>query len=261
MSAVVVSEMNHVAYVKLNRPEIRNAFSPDMINQLTTLFRSFEARKDLRAVVLFGEGKAFCAGADLQWMQSMIHYNLEQNKKDAENLFTLFETIEKCSLPVLGRVHGAAIGGALGLLSVCDEVIAEKSTQFCFSEVKLGIAPAVISRFVSPKCNPARLRPLMLSGRVFDVDEAVQLGLVQVVAEDGESHTVILKYLNDYMVGGPEAIRETKKLLTEILWLNAEGQKEKTTKVIAERRVSREGQEGLQSFLDKRNPSWRMDNV
>ncbi len=261
MSEVVVSEMNHVAYVKLNRPEIRNAFSPEMINQLTALFRSFETRKDLRAIVLFGEGKAFCAGADLQWMQSMIHYNLEQNKKDAENLFSLFETIEKCSLPVLGRVHGAAIGGALGLLAVCDEVIAERSTQFCFSEVKLGIVPAVISRFVTPKCNRGRLRPLMISGRVFDVNEAEKLGLIHAIVEDGESHHAIQKYLNEYMVGGPEAMRETKKLLNEILWLDADGQKEKTTKVIAERRVSREGQEGLQSFLDKREPSWRLDNV
>ncbi|MGZ3744919.1 MAG: enoyl-CoA hydratase-related protein, partial [Pseudobdellovibrionaceae bacterium] len=148
MSFVEVKEAAQVAYIKLNRPDIRNAFDPSMIADITQAFFDLDKRRDLRAIVLQGEGKVFCAGADLKWMKEMVKYSLEQNKEDSLQLFAMFEAIATCSLPVLGLVQGAAFGGALGLVACCDYVIADPRAQFCFSEVKLGIVPAVISAFV-----------------------------------------------------------------------------------------------------------------
>lgn len=258
MSFVVVTEMNQVAYVKLHRPEVRNSFNPEMIAELTQIFTDLEARKDLRAVVLQGEGKVFCAGADLNWMKEMVNFSFDQNREDSLKLYGMFEAIAQCSLPVIGMVHGAAFGGALGLVAVCDEVIAEDNTQFCFSEVKLGIAPAVISAFVNKKAVAGKVRPLMLSGVVFNAHVAHQAGLVTEVVAAGEGHTVLQKVLHNYMQCGPEAVRETKKLLNDLDTLSWAEQRGRTTTVIAERRASAEGQEGLKSFLEKREPTWRL---
>ncbi|CAE80961.1 enoyl-CoA hydratase-related protein [Bdellovibrio bacteriovorus] len=259
MSFVVVTEMNQVAYVKLHRPEVRNSFNPEMIAELTKIFTDLEARKDLRAVVLQGEGKVFCAGADLNWMKEMVNFTFEQNREDSLKLFGMFEAIAQCSLPVIGMIHGAAFGGALGLVAVCDEVIAEENTQFCFSEVKLGIAPAVISAFVNKKAVAGKVRPLMLSGVVFNSHIAQQAGLVTEVVPVGEGHTALQKVLHGYMQCGPDAVRETKKLLNDLDTLSWADQRSRTTTVIAERRASNEGQEGLKSFLEKREPAWRLN--
>ncbi|UXR64107.1 enoyl-CoA hydratase-related protein [Bdellovibrio bacteriovorus] len=258
MSFVVVTEMNQVAYVKLHRPEVRNSFNPEMIAELTQIFTDLEVRKDLRAVVLQGEGKVFCAGADLNWMKEMVNFSFDQNREDSLKLYGMFEAIAQCSLPVIGMIHGAAFGGALGLVAVCDEVIAEDNTQFCFSEVKLGIAPAVISAFVNKKAVAGKVRPLMLSGVVFNAHVAHQAGLVTEVVVAGEGHTVLQKVLHNYMQCGPEAVRETKKLLNDLDTLSWADQRSRTTTVIAERRASPEGQEGLKSFLEKREPAWRL---
>ncbi|WP_374075933.1 enoyl-CoA hydratase-related protein [Bdellovibrio bacteriovorus] len=257
MSFVVVTEMNQVAYVKLNRPEMRNAFNPEMIAELTKTFQDLQTRRDLRAVVLQGEGKSFCAGADLNWMKEMVNFSFSQNREDSLKLFYMFESIANCMLPIIGQVHGAAFGGALGLLAVCDEVIAEEGTQFCFSEVKLGIAPAVISSFVNRKAVPGKIRPLMLSGVVFNPHVAQQAGLVTEVVPAGEGHTAVQKVLHNYLQCGPEAVRETKKLLNDLPFMTWGQQRDNTTTLIAERRASDEGQEGLKSFLEKREPSWR----
>ncbi|MEK2689141.1 enoyl-CoA hydratase-related protein [Bdellovibrio sp. GT3] len=257
MSFLNVVEMDHVAYVKLNRPDVRNAFNPEMIAQITETFHQLNKRHDLRAVVLQGEGKSFCAGADLNWMREMVNFSYHQNREDSLLLFAMFETMAKCSLPVIGLIHGAAFGGALGLVAVCDEVIAEEGTQFCFSEVKLGIAPAVISAFVQRKAVAGKVRPLMLSGAVFNPHIAQQAGLVTEVVPAGEGHTALQKVLANYRQVGPEAVRETKRLLNDIANLTWEQLRDRTTHLIAERRASDEGQEGLKSFLEKREPSWR----
>ncbi|XGC80572.1 enoyl-CoA hydratase-related protein [Bdellovibrio bacteriovorus] len=257
MSFVVVTELNHVAYVKLHRPDVRNAFNPEMIAEITKIFHDLNTRTDLRAVVLQGEGKVFCAGADLNWMKEMVNFSFVQNQDDSLKLFHMFESIAHCTLPVIGLVHGAAFGGALGLVAVCDEVVAEEGTQFCFSEVKLGIAPAVISSFVSKKAIPGKVRPLMLSGVVFNPHVAHQAGLVTEVVPAGEGHTAVQKVLHGYLQCGPEAVRATKKLLNNIDHMTWDQQRNSTTNLIAERRASAEGQEGLKSFLEKREPSWR----
>ncbi|UYL08614.1 enoyl-CoA hydratase-related protein [Bdellovibrio sp. SKB1291214] len=257
MNFVVIAEMDHVAYVKLNRPDVRNAFNPEMIAEITETFHQLEMRRDLRAVVLQGEGKSFCAGADLNWMREMVNFSYHQNREDSLRLFAMFEAIAKCTLPIIGLIHGAAFGGALGLVAVCDEVIAEEGTQFCFSEVKLGIAPAVISAFVQRKAVAGKVRPLMLSGAVFNPQVAQQAGLVTEIAPVGEGHNLLQKIIANYKQGGAEAVRETKKLLNDIANLTWEQQRDRTTHLIAERRASDEGQEGLKSFLEKREPSWR----
>lgn len=257
MSLVVLTELEHVAYVKLSRPEVRNAFNPQMIFEITETFRALETRADIKAVVLQGDGKAFCAGGDLNWMRDMVNFTHEENLEDSRVLFEMFESIAHCSLPVIALVHGAAFGGALGLIAACDEVIAEENTQFCFSEVKLGIAPAVISAFVKRKAVAGKVRPLMLSGVVFNAHIAQQAGLVNEVAPVGEGHTVLQKILSSYLQCGPEALRATKKLLNDLDQKTWTEQKKITALVIAERRASDEGQEGLRAFLEKREPSWR----
>lgn len=258
MKFVTLTELEHVAYVKLNRPDVRNAFNPEMITEITQIFQSLDKREDIRAVALQGEGKSFCAGADLNWMQEMVNFSFGQNIEDSKKLFAMFEAIAKCSLPVVGLIHGAAFGGALGLVAVCDEVIAEENTQFCFSEVKLGIAPAVISSFVNKKVLLGKVRPWMLSGLIFSAQQALSAGLVSDVVPVGDGHLVLQKVLHNYKQCGPQAVRETKKLLNELSRLNWDEQRERTTQLIAERRSSIEGQEGLKSFLEKREPSWRI---
>lgn len=257
MNFLNITELDHVAYVKLNRPDVRNAFNPQMIQEITQAFHDLENRKDIRVIVLQGEGKSFCAGADLNWMKEMVNFSYIQNREDSLVLFRMFETIAKCTLPVVGMVHGAAFGGALGLIAACDEVIAEEGTQFCFSEVKLGIAPAVISAFVARKTVPGKVRPLMLSATVFNAHIAQQAGLVTEVVPAGEGHIALQKVIHNYKQCGPEAVRETKKLLNDIGNMTWEQQRDRTTNLIAERRASNEGQEGLKSFLEKREPSWR----
>jgi Enoyl-CoA hydratase/carnithine racemase len=257
MNFVNVTELNHVAYVKLQRPEVRNAFNPEMIAEITQTFLALDKRSDLRAVVLQGEGKSFCAGADLNWMREMVNFSFDENREDSLKLFAMFEAIAQCSLPVIGMIHGAAFGGALGLVAACDEVVAEEGTQFCFSEVKLGIAPAVISAFVARKAVAGKVRPLMLSAVVFNSHVAQQAGLVTEVVPAGEGHTAVQKVLHNYLQCGPQAVRETKKLLNDLDSMNWGEQRTRTTTLIAERRASDEGQEGLKSFLEKREPSWR----
>ncbi|MBS1968765.1 MAG: enoyl-CoA hydratase/isomerase family protein [Bdellovibrionales bacterium] len=257
MSFVEVKETAQVAYVKLNRPDIRNAFDPSMIADITKAFTSLSTRADLRAVVLQGEGKVFCAGADLNWMREMVNYTLDQNKEDSLKLFAMFEAIAKCSLPVIGLVQGAAFGGALGLVACCDYVIADPQTQFCFSEVKLGIAPAVISSFINRKAVAGKVRHFMMSGAVFNSQQAADAGLVNEVASSTEFAARLEHALKAYKECGPEAVRETKKLLNDIPNLSWDDQRKRTSQLIAERRVSAEGQEGLKSFLEKRSPSWR----
>lgn len=257
MSFVEIKEAAQVAYVKLNRPDIRNAFDPSMIMDITKAFTSLSARADLRAVVLQGEGKVFCAGADLNWMREMVNYTLDQNKEDSLKLFAMFEAIAQCSLPVIGLVQGAAFGGALGLVACCDYVIADPQTQFCFSEVKLGIAPAVISAFINRKAVAGKVRHFMMSGAVFNSQQAAEAGLVTEVASSTDFTTRLEHVLKGYRECGPEAVRETKKLLNDLPNLSWEDQRQRTSQLIAERRVSDEGQEGLKSFLAKRSPNWR----
>lgn len=250
-------EKNKIVHIILKRPDVRNAFNPEMISEITTAFQKLQTLDSVRAVVIKGEGKAFCAGADLNWMKDMVNFTLEQNKKDAGDLNAMFEAIHDCLKPVVSVVHGAVFGGALGIIGCSDIVIAEEKTQFCFSETKLGIAPAVISRFILEKIPLAFVKEHMLTAKIFLATEASKIGLVQYVEEEDNLSARLEQILSQIQECGPQALMATKKMLHAMNSLNQNEQKQLVINVISERRVSAEGQEGLKSFLEKRSPSWR----
>ncbi len=238
--------------ISLNRPEVKNAFHPGMIAELTKAFCDFSQREDIKLITLCGEGNSFCAGADLHWMKSVVSYSLEENKVDAQKLCEMFTEISKCPHVIMAKVHGHVMGGAVGLLAVCDIVAAEENTIFCFSEVKLGLVPAVISPFVTKKMLTSKVYELMLTARRFDSLEAKESGLIHFLGSQGEVEEFFLKTVKNIMMNGIQAMRETKKLLCFLEQNLNKSVFDETVRVIAERRVSDEGQKGLRQFLEKR---------
>lgn len=255
MQFIKVEVKDQVQWISLNRPEKRNAFHPGMMAELTKAFRDVSLQS-ARAVVLTGEGESFCAGGDLDWMKSMAGYSLQENAKDSENLFDMYEAVRVCPLPVVGRVKGHAFGGGLGLLAVCDIVAAESKTQFCFSEVKWGLVPAVISSFVLEKMKPSKTREWMLTAKIFSASEGLDAGLLHFEGSESQVDQYVADTLKFLLKAGPEALRETKKLLRFLNENGPEVYRRESTRVIAERRVSAEGQAGLQSFLEKKPTPW-----
>lgn len=252
MSFVTIENLNGDAAIKvvsLNRPEIKNAFDSAMIKEVTDVFTSLSHESVLKAIVLRGEGTAFCSGADLNWMKQMVNYSFEENVQDSEKLWNMFEAIAFCPVPVIGIIHGAVYGGALGLVAACDYVFAEEQTKFCFSEVKVGLAPAVISSYVLRKISDNQARALMISGDVFTTEKAVHIGLCHTKFSGAADVSAMMK---TFIANGTEAMKATKKLLNEISNADWVTQKKLTTKVISERRMSNEGQERLKKFLDKK---------
>lgn len=244
-----LSSDSSIQVVSLNRPDVKNAFHPGMIQEITETFQKFNHDSKLKAVILRGEGTAFCSGADLNWMKEMVKYSFAENVTDSEKLWAMFEAVAFCAVPVIGVVHGAVFGGALGLVAACDYVFAEAQTKFCFSEVKLGLAPAVISSFVLRKVSDGHARGLMISADVFLTEKAQAIGLVHSTFMGVADLPTLTKSIS---ANGIEAMKETKKLLNEIANADWSTQKKITTKVISERRMSVEGQERLKSFLDKK---------
>lgn len=239
-----------IQIVSLNRPEVKNAFHPEMISEITQLFSDMKSNQKTKAIILKGEGTAFCAGADLNWMKEMVNYDFDQNVKDSEKLWDMFDAIIQCPVPIIGALHGAVYGGALGLVACCDYVIAHASTQFCFSEVKLGLAPAVISSFILRKIPDGLARPFMLSAEVFSAEIALRMGLVHQISVNFENWSDEIKKFSG---NGVEGMHETKKLLNQInQGLSWAEQKRLTTQIISERRVSFEAQERLKKFIDKK---------
>ncbi len=242
----------------MNRPEVHNAMNEAMISELTAAFRSIATADPLpRAVVLRGNGKSFCAGADLNYMKGIAGFGFEENVKDGQKLAQLFLSVYKCPVPVVALVHGSAFGGANGLLAACDIVIAETNTRFAFSEVKLGIAPATIAPFVIKRIGEFGARELMLTGRRFGAEEALHWHLVNAVVQEVEMEEQLQRILAEWQSAAPGAVRETKKLIGEILQENdLDYHLDHTARLIAHLRASKEGQEGMSAFLEKRNPFW-----
>lgn len=257
MTFLKVSEHPGRVEVRLNRPEVRNAFSPQMISEITATFKKLQTRSDVRLITLCGEGSVFCAGADLASMKESVNYDRKKNENDAENIFNMFEAISACPQPVVGAVQGAAFGGAMGLIACCDVVLAEEKTKFCFSEVRLGIAPAVISGFILRKVNLGQVASAMLSGQVFTARRARRMGLVQEIVEDENFQERYAELVREMMMAGPEATRATKALIQSFHPPISPEFRKRSIQTIAELRVSEEGQEGLKSFLEKREPKWR----
>lgn len=233
-----------VLRVTLTRPERRNAFDAELIAALTDTFSNVG---DARAVVLSGEGPSFCAGADVEWQRASIDLSFEENVEDAMRLYRMLETIDSCAAPVVCVVHGYALGGGSGLVACADIAVAWPDAVFGFTEVRLGIIPAVISPFVLPKIGQAARR-YFLTGERFGADVALRIGLVAEVSEDaGETAEAIVESI---LLGGPEAVRAAKRLVQEA---PAGGE---TARIAAVRRTSDEGQDGLRAFLDRRRPRW-----
>lgn len=241
-----LAEYPDIQIVSLNRPEVKNAFHPEMISEIT---QAFQQIKDKRCVILKGEGTAFCAGADLGWMKEMVNYSMQENISDSEKLWQMFEAIASCPAIVIGIAHGAVYGGALGLLATCDIAFAEEATKFCFSEVRLGLSPAVISSFVFRKIEDSKIRPYMLTAEIFNIEKAIQLGLVHKKYLDQLDLQEVIRLVSG---NGVQAMSETKKLLNSLsenpTWSE---QKKLTTKVISERRMGPEAQDRLKKFLLK----------
>jgi methylglutaconyl-CoA hydratase len=234
----------HLLRVTLARPDRRNAFDANLIAALTEAFADVG---DARAVVLAGEGQSFCAGADVEWQRSAIELSYEENVEDALRLYRMCETIDRCPAPVIARVQGYALGGGSGLVACADVAIAAPDATFGFSEVKLGIIPAVISPFVLPKIG-THARRYFLTGERFDAEAALRIGLVHEVADDLDA--AVERVVGEVLTAGPEASREAKKLIRE----RPAG--EEAARIAARLRASDEGQEGLRAFLERREPGW-----
>ena len=256
MSFVVTETKNDIFKITLNRPEVRNAFHPEMIQQLTDAFLKAQ-NAEANMVFLSGAGKSFCAGADLDWMKSMKGYTLEENQKDSEKLFEMFEAARNCNLPVLGKLHGHVMGGATGLAAICDFAAATEETKFCFSEVKLGLVPAVISPFVLRKMQIGPAKAFMISGKMFTSAEARQAGLINFSGDMASVNQYLGDIAENLMASGREAVMATKKLINQVSQPMWNGIKQETASVIAERRVSEEGQQGLGAFFNKSAPPWK----
>jgi methylglutaconyl-CoA hydratase len=239
-----VEREGQVFRVTLARPERRNAFDADLIAALTEAFGDVG---DARVVVLAGDGPSFCAGADVEWQRASIDLTYEENVDDAMRLYRMLETIDSCPAPVVCRVHGYALGGGSGLVACADVAIAAPDATFGFSEVRLGIIPAVISPFVFGRIGSVARR-YFLTGERFGSETALRIGLVDEVAEDPGA--AVAAAVENLLAGGPEAIREAKVLVRERPAGLA------TAEIAAARRTSEEGQEGLRAFLEKRKPSW-----
>ena len=247
-----------MAWVNLDRPEVRNALNDTMIRELTEAFDWLNSRDDIRVIVLKGNGKCFCAGADLEYMKAMAGFSYNQNLADAERLSKLFQTIYFCDKAVIVDVHGACIGGANGIIAAADIVIAEKETKFAFTEVRLGLTPATISPFVVAKIGHTAAKELMLTGRRFTADEAKDFRLVNVVVDEAEMIDTERVYIDHFLHASPGAIAECKRLLRMVTGTDDRFSPvfTQTSMAIANQRVSKAGQEGMAAFFEKRKPEW-----
>lgn len=245
-----------VEYLTLNRPDVRNAFNEEMIAELSAWSEALRADADVRAVVIAGAGKSFSAGADIAWMAKTVDYSENDNLRDAMAASQMFSSINTLPFPVIGRVHGAAIGGGAGLAAVCDIVVASEETVFGFTEVKLGIVPAVISPFVIEKIGRSAARELFLTGARFSAARAREIGLVHAVVTEPELDDAVSGFVMEGLTCGPEAIATAKALIATVSHAPLDQVAGVTAGAIARRRVSDEGQEGLRAFLEKRRPRW-----
>ncbi len=245
MAALCLERDGPVLRITLARPERRNAFDGELIAALTA---AFGEAGDARVVVLAGEGASFCAGADIDWMRASAGLSHEENVAEALLLHAMFDVVDGCPAPVVGRVQGHALGGGCGLVACCDIAIAAPDAVFAFSEVKLGLVPAVISPFALAKIGPSGARRYFVTGERFDAGEALRIGLVHEVADDLDA--AVDRIAAELLTAGPDAARAAKALARHQLTA------EESTRLIAERRTSAEGQEGLRAFLERRPPGW-----
>ncbi len=246
-----------VAQVRLNRPDVRNALDSDLIEQLRSTFERLSGDPAVRAIVLSGEGKVFCGGADVAMMRESLDLTREENVAGARAFSLMFRAIDGSPKPVIAKIHGAALGGGAGLAAVCDIAIAASDAVFGFTEVKLGIIPAVISPFVLAKIGASHARALFLTGERFDAKRAQAIGLVHEVIVADTLDVAVERVVNEILSAGPSAIAAAKKLIARVRETPYDRSLDLTAEAIAAQRVSEEGQEGLRAFLEQRPPGWK----
>jgi methylglutaconyl-CoA hydratase len=245
-----------VARVWLNRPDVRNAFDGLMVSELRKTLFDLGTLDAVRVIVLGGRGASFCAGADLQWMKSTAAFTREENLREAQALADLFFTVYESPKPVVARVHGAALGGGAGLVAACDIPVAALGTQFGFTEVRLGIIPAVISPYVVSKIGESAARELFLTGERFEAVKACEIGLVRQAVPEEDLDQVVEARIGELLKSAPRAVAEAKSLIREVAWRRVEDVQRYTVERIADIRISAEAQEGMKAFLEKRKPYW-----
>ncbi len=253
------SSNKKIATITLRRPEVHNAFNAHLIQDLTSAFTALASDEQLHGVVLAAEGQSFSAGADIQMMKEAASFGEEENRQDALRLADLLHIIYTFPCPVVARVHGAAIGGGVGLVAACDIAIASENARFGFSEVKLGLAPAVISPYVVRKISETHTRALFVTGKRFGATHAQTIGLVHLVISPERLDETLQNVLQELESSAPQAIRSCKALSLAIGKMDDEQARTYTSELIARLRASEEGQEGLSAFLEKRQPRWRLD--
>src|SRR5258706_1464956 len=254
---LIVEKRNMVAIVTLNRPEVRNAFDDVLIANLSKVFLEIDKDETVRVMVLAGAGKAFCAGADLNWMKRMAGYGYEQNLADARALADMLKTLDRMAKPTIARVQGPAFAGGVGLVAACDIAIGTPEAKFCLSEAKLGLSPATISPYVVRAMGERTARRYFLTAEVFDANEAYRIGLLSSVSASENLDADIGEILKHLTAGGPSALAKIKDLIRVVSSGRVDDAMiDDTAKRIAEIRVTPEGKEGIASFLEKRKPSW-----
>jgi len=257
MLMLIVDVQKPVARVTLDRPDTHNAFNDELIPLVTDAFKELGSRDDVRVIVLGGSGKSFCTGADLNWMKRMVQYSHEENIEDARRLAGMYLAIAKCPKPVIARVHGAALGGGAGLVAACDIGIAVESVQFGFTEVKLGILPAVISPFVIARIGPGRAREYFITGERFLAAAALQIGLIQhVVLHEPALDLLVESKISQILTSAPAAVAAAKELVFGVAAQTLEASIGYTAEAIARVRSSQEGQAGMKAFLEHQKPPW-----
>jgi methylglutaconyl-CoA hydratase len=243
--------------VTLDRPDVRNAFNDEVIEELTAVFLELAKRDEVRCIVLAGNGPAFCAGADLNWMKSMAGYTREQNLEDASKLARMLEVIYRCPKPTIAAVHGDVYAGGTGLVAACDMAVSVDTAQYCLSEVKLGLIPATISPYVIRAMGARASHRYFLTAERFSAAEALRIGLVHEVVKADALSAKVAELARALVQAGPQAVKACKKLLHDVAGEEiTSGLVRRTVEGIADIRVSDEGREGIQSFLGKRKPNW-----
>jgi methylglutaconyl-CoA hydratase len=255
MSSLLISP-GPVTTLTLNRPDVRNAFNEDLIRELTEWAESVTPDGTVRVAILQGAGSVFCAGADVNWMSKMVGYSREENLDDARRAAGMLRALDSVPVPLVGRIHGAALGGGSGLAAVCDVVVAAEDAVFGFTEVTLGILPAMISPYVVRRIGLSAARELCLTGERFSAARAHQIGLVHEVVAAERMDLAVQRHVQLFLKAAPSAVARTKMLLGDVYGRRPSDVMALTVDAIATQRVSEEGQEGLRAFLEKRAPKW-----
>ncbi len=247
---------DRIAAITFSRPNVRNAFNWKMIEELFVVFRKIKKSDDIRVVILTGEGTCFCAGADLNWMKDVMTRSYEENFKESLQLAELFYLIYSLPKPVVGKVNGPAIGGGTGFVSVCDIAVASTKAKFSFSEVRIGLVPSDISPFMIRKCGEGRIREYFMTGRRLNAEDALRIGLVNKVVEEEQLDTETQTIVNELLEGSPNALLVCKDLLEKVPLQTFDKVREFTAETLANLRKSKDAQEGMKAFLEKRKPDW-----